>query len=114
MCGRSATRQPRVWTIGFTGFGRRLDEGFLQPARGMLAAHHPVFRGATGAVAGQEVGGVLRIPVDRSATNRALRVSICLLAAWLSAPGAGAQSHTNLQTVFLLVMENVNWPMLKT
>jgi len=40
--------------------------------------------------------------------------SLWVFVALLWAAAARGQSHTNLQTVFLLLMENVNWPTLKT
>src|SRR2546422_8831645 len=56
-----------------------------------------------------QVGGV-----SRAELGRAAGMVLGLFAALLAAPGARGQSHTNVQTVFFLVMENVNWPTLKT
>ena len=76
--------------------------------------HHRKVRGSAGGTNRLEAGDRRRSRAGRGAANALARASICLLAAALGAPGVRAQSHTNLQTVFLLVMENVNWPTLKT
>jgi phospholipase C len=38
---------------------------------------------------------------------------LVLLACWLAEGPASAQAHTNVQTVFLIVMENVSWSQIK-
>ena len=43
-----------------------------------------------------------------------LRACLGVLALFLCAPRTLGQSHTNVETVFLVLMENVNWPILKT
>src|SRR5439155_388772 len=60
----------------------------------------------------------LVVPWSWSGFGRSLTLpgwaSLWVFVALLWAAAARGQSHTNLQTVFLLLMENVNWPTLKT
>src|SRR5881396_3128887 len=85
-----------------------------KPRSGPRRPHHPMAGNTAGGTMPVEDGVAPPTSARGIGGSGVARASLCLLAALLCRTGARAQSHTNVQTVFLLVMENVNWPTLKT